>query len=55
VREGRSTAQLRHPGIVSVHEVGQFDELPYHINDFIDGVTLVDLRLASRVVPDGME
>jgi WD40 repeat protein/tRNA A-37 threonylcarbamoyl transferase component Bud32 len=46
-REGRSSAQLRHPGIVSVHEVGTFDGLPYLVADFIDGVTLADLQTAQ--------
>jgi tetratricopeptide (TPR) repeat protein len=49
LREARSTAQLRHPGIVSVHEVGKVDELPYLVSDFIDGVTLADLLTAQQV------
>ncbi len=49
LREARSTAQLRHPGIVSVHEVGKFEELPYLVSDFIDGVTLADLLTAQQV------
>jgi tetratricopeptide (TPR) repeat protein/tRNA A-37 threonylcarbamoyl transferase component Bud32 len=49
LREARSTAQLRHPGIVSVHEVGKFEELPYLVSDFIDGVTLADLMTAQQV------
>jgi tetratricopeptide (TPR) repeat protein len=49
LREARSTAQLRHPGIVSVHEVGTFEELPYLVSDYIDGVTLADLLTAQQV------
>jgi serine/threonine protein kinase len=29
LREARSVAQLRHPSIVSVHEVGEADKVPY--------------------------
>src|SRR5579871_6780237 len=29
LREARSVAQLRHPGIVTVHEVGQENGVPY--------------------------
>jgi tetratricopeptide (TPR) repeat protein len=49
LREARSTAQLRHPGIVSVHEVGQWQGLPYLVSDLIDGVTLADLLTAQPV------
>ena len=42
LREARSVAQLRHPSIVAVHEVGQHDSLPYLVADFVAGVTLAD-------------
>jgi eukaryotic-like serine/threonine-protein kinase len=40
LREARSAARLRHPGIVPVHEVGQEDGLPYLVSDFVQGITL---------------
>jgi len=40
LREGRSVAQLRHPGIVPVYEVGSTDGLPYQVIEFVDGFTL---------------
>jgi WD40 repeat protein len=46
-REARSVAQLRHPGIVSLHEVGQQEGVPYLVCDFVQGVTLAD-RLTVR-------
>jgi WD40 repeat protein/Flp pilus assembly protein TadD len=49
VREGRSAAQLRHPGIVTVHEAGYEGGLPYLVSDFIDGSTLADLLTARRL------
>jgi tRNA A-37 threonylcarbamoyl transferase component Bud32 len=48
LREARSAAQLRHPSIVSVHEVGQTDGVPYIVSDFVRGVTLADLLTARR-------
>ena len=42
-REARAAAQLRHPGIVPVHEVQTLDGLPTIISDFITGVPLKDL------------
>jgi serine/threonine protein kinase len=48
LREARSVAQLRHPSIVSVHEVGQHEGTPYLVTDFIVGVTLADLLTTRR-------
>src|SRR5262245_29890371 len=48
LREARSAAQLRHPAIVTVHEVGQADGLPFLVSDFVEGVTLADLLSARR-------
>ena len=66
LREARSVAQLRHPAIVAVHEVGTLppspatpgepgvragDSLPYLVSDFIEGITLADLLTARRPPP----
>lgn len=39
-REARIAARLRHPRIVSVHEVGSMGPFPYFSMDYIDGSTL---------------
>ena len=39
-REARAAAQLSHPNIVSVHEVGRDGENIYIVSDFVRGVTL---------------
>jgi hypothetical protein len=49
LREARSTAVLRHPGIVPVHEVGHEEGLSYLICDFIEGLTLTDLLKTRRL------
>ena len=57
LREARSAAQLRHPAIVPVHEVGEFEGVAYLVSEFVAGITLAD-RLSSgetnvpRVGPD---
>lgn len=40
LREARATAQLSHPNIVSVYEVGQDDGTVYIVSDLIRGMTL---------------
>ena len=47
LREARAAAQLRHPHIVSVHEVGRDGDTVYIVSDYVDGVTLAD-RLAHE-------
>jgi WD40 repeat protein/tRNA A-37 threonylcarbamoyl transferase component Bud32 len=51
LREARTAAQLRHPGIVSVHEVGRDGETVYIVSDFVEGVTLADWLTAKRPPP----
>jgi WD40 repeat protein/serine/threonine protein kinase len=50
VREGRSAAQLRHPSIVSVHQVGRHEGVPYLVADFIEGATLADFLTTRGLV-----
>lgn len=40
LREGRVAAQLRHPGIVTIHEVDRADGQPFIVSEFVQGVTL---------------
>jgi hypothetical protein len=42
LRDARAAAQLRHPNIVGVHEVGREDGTLYIVTDLIDGLTLAD-------------
>ncbi|MBI2826222.1 MAG: protein kinase [Planctomycetia bacterium] len=51
LREARTAAQLRHPNIVTVHEVGRHEGLIYIVSDYIQGVTLADQITADRPGP----
>jgi WD40 repeat protein/tRNA A-37 threonylcarbamoyl transferase component Bud32/tetratricopeptide (TPR) repeat protein len=51
LREARSAAQLRHPAIVTVHEAGRCEGLPYLVGDFVPGVTLAEALRARRFTP----
>jgi tetratricopeptide (TPR) repeat protein/tRNA A-37 threonylcarbamoyl transferase component Bud32 len=56
-REARASAQLRHPNIVSVHEVGKDNDTIYIVSDFVEGESLaqwlkhqqMSLREAARL------
>jgi len=47
-REAQMVAQLRHPGIVPVHEVLEVDGRPILVSDFIDGVPIEGLLNSQR-------
>jgi WD40 repeat protein/tRNA A-37 threonylcarbamoyl transferase component Bud32 len=48
LREARSVAQLRHPSIVSVHEVATSANVPFLVSDFVEGITLADWLSGCR-------
>jgi serine/threonine protein kinase len=47
-REARAAAQLRHPNIVTVHEVASLDGLPALVAEFVEGVSLRDYLQAKK-------
>jgi hypothetical protein len=48
-REARAGAQLRHPNVVPVHEVGRDGDSIYIVSDFVRGVTLGDWLTSQRL------
>src|SRR5262249_39766267 len=48
LREARSTAQLNHPSIVQIHEIGHEKHTPYIVSDYVEGLTLADVLTAGR-------
>lgn len=51
LREASSAARLRHPGIVTTHEVGQDGRTPFIVYEFISGPTLAEVLRESRPSP----
>jgi WD40 repeat protein/tRNA A-37 threonylcarbamoyl transferase component Bud32 len=49
LRDARAAAQLRHPNIASVHEVGREDDTVYIVSDFIDGASLSEWLTGQRL------
>jgi serine/threonine-protein kinase len=48
--EARAVALLQHPNVVQVHEVGEYDGLPYLALEYVDGGTLAQV-LADAPLP----
>ena len=51
LRDARAAAQLKHPNIVSVHEIGKQDDTIYIVSDFIQGATLKEWTEVKRLSP----
>jgi len=49
MREARTAAQLLHPNIVSVHEVGRDEDRVYIVSDLVDGLSLADWLTDQRI------
>ncbi len=49
MREARAAAQLRHPNIVTTHEVGRHADTLYIVSDYIRGATLGDMIADHRL------
>ena len=49
VREARNVAALSHPGIVPVFDVVRDDSFPYIVSEFVEGITLADLKLNRQL------
>ena len=52
LREARAAAQLQHPGIVSVFEVGVEDDVAYIVSELVQGVSLADWVSDQRPTHD---
>jgi len=47
--EGRVMASLSHPNLVQVFDVGEFDGVPYLVQEFVEGETLEGILLGGAV------
>lgn len=48
--EAQAAARLKHPGIVTIHEVGEADGMPYFVMELVQGRTLSSV-IAEKPVP----
>jgi len=47
-REAKSAARLHHPNIVTLHETGIIDGVPYLVSEFVNGTTLLQVIREKR-------
>jgi serine/threonine protein kinase len=50
-RDARAAAQVQHPGVAGVHEVGREGETLYIVSDYIEGCNLKDWLTGRRLTP----
>jgi len=50
-QEARAASSLNHPNIVTIHDIGQVEGLPYIVMELVEGRTLRDLVLDGRPLP----
>lgn len=50
-REARMAAALSHPNLVTVYDVGEEDELPYIVMEYVEGETLAELMGREGPLP----
>jgi predicted Ser/Thr protein kinase len=50
-REARALARLNHPNIITVHEFGQVQGMPFFIMEYVDGLNLRQLEQAGKLTP----
>jgi WD40 repeat protein/tRNA A-37 threonylcarbamoyl transferase component Bud32 len=49
LRDARAAAQLKHAGIVSVHEIGRDDNTVYIVSDYVEGANLKEWLTSQRL------
>jgi tetratricopeptide (TPR) repeat protein/tRNA A-37 threonylcarbamoyl transferase component Bud32 len=54
VREAQATAKLKHPGIVTVHDAGEIDGVPFIAMEFVEGRHLGEVLKEGKAKRDAL-
>jgi len=52
VQEAKAASALNHPNVVSIHDVGQVDEVFYIVSELVDGESLRQVITRGRLAPN---
>ena len=52
MREAKAASALNHPNVVSVHDVGQAEEIFYIVSELVDGESLREVIARGRIAPN---
>lgn len=52
-KEARAAARINHPGVVTVHDVIEYDDRPWIVMEYVDGPSLADEVKESGPMPPG--
>jgi tetratricopeptide (TPR) repeat protein/tRNA A-37 threonylcarbamoyl transferase component Bud32 len=55
LREARAAAQVRHPHVCPIHDVGEQDGVPYVVMEYVEGQSLADRLAGHRRYEDPAE
>jgi serine/threonine protein kinase len=55
LREARAAAQVRHPHVCPIHDVGEQDGIPYVVMEYVEGQSLADRLADGRRYDDPTE
>jgi|GEM_PF-416278 len=51
LREAQSAAALRHPNVITIHDVGSEGQIHYIVMEYLEGMTLAELLARETVLP----
>lgn len=51
LREAQSAAALRHPNVITIHDVGSEEQTHYIVMEYLEGMTLAELLAQEAVLP----
>ncbi len=51
LREARIASNMQHPNIVTLHDAGEHEDMPYLVYAYVEGLTLAQLLKRDKMLP----